>query len=56
MDVCGEKIPTTSTLTNINSFEGNNATDNDDSPKMSDLTSTPISEGTYNIYILYIVV
>jgi len=47
MNVCDETIPTSSTSpVNIN------ALDNDDSSfaKMSDLTNTPMSEGTYTIH------
>jgi len=45
MNVCDETIPTSSTL------PVNNALNNDDSSfaKMSDLTNTPMSEGTYTI-------
>jgi len=47
--VSDEKNPPASTLSTVNEFESNNEIDNDDSPvaKTSDLTNTPISEGTY---------
>jgi len=46
-----EKTQTTSTLPIINSFEVNNAMDNDNSTKTPDLVNAPLSEGIKQILV-----